>query len=108
MLALSAPYFDYHALAPEIVLTGVIVAVLVIDLFATDRRWVTTIAGLGLLGTMIPVLTLAGDGADRSMFHGAYVVDNYALAMKALFIVAGYLTLLLSSNYIDEGDYYHG
>jgi NADH-quinone oxidoreductase subunit N len=107
---MSAPYFDYHAFAPEIILTATLVLVLVADLLFEEReRWNTaTISSIGLLASLVPVLTLAGDGANRSMFDGAYVVDNYALAMKALFIVAGYITLLLSSNYIEEGDYYQG
>ena len=83
---------------------------LVADLLFEDReQWATsTIAGVGLLASLVPVLTLAADGDDRVMFDGAYVVDNYALAMKALFIFAGYITLLLSTNYIEEGDYYQG
>ena len=54
---------------------------------------------------LVPVLTLAVDGADRSMFGGAYVVDDFALVLKALFLVAGYVVVLLSTNYIAEGDY---
>src|SRR5919202_871105 len=50
------PYLDYHALAPEIILTGVIVAVLLAEL---------------LLGI-------------------------------------GYVVLLMSTNYVEEGDYYEG
>src|SRR5581483_5273315 len=38
----------------------------------------------------------------------AYVVDNFALALKALFLVAGYVVVLLSTNYVAEGDYYEG
>src|SRR5581483_343037 len=38
----------------------------------------------------------------------AYVVDNFALALKALFLVAGYVVVLLSPNYVAEGDYYEG
>ena len=40
------------------------------------------------------------------MFGGAYVVDYYSLALKAFFILAAYLTVLLSVDYIGEGDYY--
>ena len=107
---MNTPHFDYHALAPEIILVATVVVVLVADLIFTDReRWATsTIAGVGLLASFVPVLTLAADGNNRFMFDGAYVVDNYALAMKALFIFAGYVTLLLSTNYIEEGDYYQG
>ena len=42
------------------------------------------------------------------MFGGAYVVDDFALVMKGLFLVAGYVTVLLSTNYIAEGDYWEG
>ena len=40
------------------------------------------------------------------MFGGAYVVDNFALVLKALFLVVGYVVVLLSTNYVAEGDYW--
>ena len=106
----SAPHLDYHALAPEIVLTAVALIVLGVDLVVDETRkfLVTTIAGFGVLLTLIPIVTLAVDGQDRSMLGGAYVVDNFALVLKAMFIIAGYLTLLMSSNYLQEGDYHEG
>ncbi|HEY2430158.1 MAG TPA: NADH-quinone oxidoreductase subunit N [Acidimicrobiales bacterium] len=108
---LKTPYFDYHALAPETVLTGVLVVMLVVDLVVDETRkyLVGTVAGLGLLGAMIPIVTLALEGHhNRQMFHGAYVVDPFALALKALFILSGYVVLLISTTYIEEGDYYEG
>ena len=66
------------------------------------------IAGIGLLVALIPVLTLAADGETRSMFDGAFVVDNYSLAFAGFFLIVGYVTLLLSYDYIAEGDYYQG
>src|SRR5688572_16264589 len=106
----QSPDIDYHAFAPEIVLVGVLVVVLLVDLIFEDRaRWATsTLSGIGLLASLVPVLTLAVDGSDRSMFGGAYVVDNFALVLKGLFLVAGYLTVLISTDYIGEGDYYEG
>ncbi len=56
----------------------------------------------------MPLLTLAADGADRTMFGGAYVVDDFSLVLKGLFVLAGYLTVLLSTHYISEGDYWEG
>jgi NADH-quinone oxidoreductase subunit N len=104
------PELDYHALAPEIVLTGAIVLVLLADLLLDEhRKWATsTIAGLGVLATLVPVITLAVDGADRSMFGGAFVVDNIALVFKGLFLISAYIVILLSTEYIGEGDYYEG
>ena len=108
--AFARPEIDYHAFAPEIVLVGVLVVVLLVDLVFEERaRHLTpTLAALGLLGALVPVLTLAQDGAERSLFGGAYVVDDFALVMKALFLVAGFLVVLMSTDYIGEGDYYEG
>ena len=104
------PEVDWHAFAPEFVLVGALVAVLLVDLFTSEgaRGIVPQVAGLGLLGAMVPVLTLAVDGVDRSMFGGAYAVDNFSLVLKALFLLAGYVVVLLSTNYIAEGDYQEG
>lgn len=109
MNSFSAPNLDYHAFAPELILVGALVAVLLVDLLSENNRpLLGSIAGIGLLGAMVPVLTMAVDGADRSMFGGAYVVDNFALVLKALFFVAAYVVVLISTNYVAEGDYWEG
>jgi NADH-quinone oxidoreductase subunit N len=106
----QAPKVDYHALAPLIVLTGVIVVMIVVDLFAgrDARGALSSLAGIGLLATAIPLITLAVNGADRSMFGGAFVVDHFALVLDGVFVIAGYVVVLLSTNYIAEGDYWEG
>jgi len=105
----TPPTIDFHAFAPEIVLVGVLVVVLIADLvFERDKWLVSSLAGIGVLAALVPVITLALDGADRSMFGGAYEVDGFALVMKALFLVVGYVVILLSTNYVAEGDYHEG
>ena len=37
-----------------------------------------------------------------------YVIDEYSLTLKALFLLAGYIVVLLSTTYVEEGDYYEG
>jgi NADH-quinone oxidoreductase subunit N len=69
---------------------------------------VPSVAGIGILASLVPVLTLALDGVDRAMFGGAYQVDNFSLVLKALFLLSGYVVVLLSTNYIAEGDYAEG
>jgi NADH-quinone oxidoreductase subunit N len=107
----TSPTVDYHALAPEIVLAGVVCAVLVADLFLDEtKKWMTaSLAGFGLLGAFIPVLTLAvDDGPARSMFGGAYVVDDFSLVLKGMFLLSGYVVVLLSQHHVEEGDYHQG
>jgi NADH-quinone oxidoreductase subunit N len=102
------PPIDWHAAAPELTLLafGVLLTLMDIVWLERGRKWAPALASVGLLATMVPIITLAVDGADRSMFGGAFVVDNYALIMKAVFILAGYIVVLISSNYIAEGDYW--
>jgi NADH-quinone oxidoreductase subunit N len=107
----TAPTIDYHALAPEIVLAVGLTVVLLVDLFTTERnRWLLSVlTGFSLLGAVVPVLTLAvHDNSVRSMFDGRYVVDEFSLVVKALFLLAGYVIVLLSSSHIEEGDYWRG
>ena len=105
------PYLDYHGLAPEIVLTLVAVSILIADMFVDETRkyLITTWAGVGVALAAVPLLTLAASSdGPRVMFGGGYVVDKYALLLKGLFLMSGYLVLLMSSNYLAEGDYYEG
>src|SRR5438552_2844092 len=106
----KAPYLAYHALAPEIILTGTIVLVLLADaLLDESRKWViSNLAGWGLLASLFLVLELGAYGHHASMVGGAYVVDDFSLVFKALFLVVAYVVLLMSTNYVEEGDYYQG
>ncbi len=109
--AWSAPSIDYHALAPEMILGAGIVLLLLLDLFLSDaRKWMLTpVASFTLLGAFIPVLTLALNNAGtRQMFDGRYVIDDFSLVMKGMFLLAGYVVVLLAADYIREGDYYQG
>lgn len=110
MLAFTAPTLDYHALAPELVLAATFVVVLFADLAGERFKPVlSTLTGLGLLAAVLPVLTLAVDETQvRSMFDGGYVVDQFSLALKALFLIGAYVVVLLSTNYVAEGDYWEG
>jgi NADH-quinone oxidoreductase subunit N len=111
-LAFTAPPFDAHALAPEIVLVGVLAVALLVDLFVDDAGGiVASLISWGFLGALIPVVTLAWTSHNPDVFAGTsaagtYMVDNYALVLKALFLLSGYLVVLLSMNYIGEGDYW--
>jgi NADH-quinone oxidoreductase subunit N len=108
----TSPKVDYHALAPEIVLAVGICVVLLVDLFVPDhRRWMTgTVSGFFLLGAVLPLVTLAVKGADvrDALGDGRYIVDNFSLVLKAVFLLSAYVVVLLSSNELEEGGYHQG
>ncbi|UDY33911.1 NADH-quinone oxidoreductase subunit N [Dermatobacter hominis] len=102
------PTIDYHALAPEIILSATVVVLVLLDSIKLDRAkaYMPVVTNLGLLGALIPLLTLAYDGTERVLFDGSYVVGPLALLLKAMFIVSAYVVVLLSTNYVAEGDYW--
>ena len=108
LLAFTRPALDWHALAPELTLLAFGTLITVVDIIWDDRskQAMPTLAGMGLLATLLPILTLAVDGTERSMFGGAYVVDDFSLVLKALFLISGYIVILMSVDYIRDGDYY--
>ncbi len=107
----ASPTIDWHALAPEIVLVIGINVVLMIDLMLDEsRKWaIATVAGFVTLAALIPVVTLAVIGDDtRPLFDGRYVIDDYALILKALFLLIAYVVILMSQTELEEGGYYQG
>ena len=108
----TAPAIDWHAIAPELILVIGINLVLLIDLnIAESKKWmIATLTGVVLLAAFIPVVTLGLelDGAPRELFDGRYVIDEYALVLKALFLLVGYVIVLMSQSELEEGGYYQG
>jgi len=113
------PDIDWHAAAPELVLLAVGATLTLIDAVFLERakHLSASLAGFGLLLALIPIITLAVSGAasQPNAANGArfvlsdvdgYVVDGYSLILKALFIVIGYIVVLMSARYISEGDYW--
>ncbi len=108
----TAPAIDWHAIAPELILVIGINVVLFIDLnIAETKKWmIATLTGVIFLAAFIPVVTLGLelDGVPRELFDGRYVIDEYALVLKALFLLVGYVVVLMSQNELEEGGYYQG
>src|SRR5437588_12888880 len=99
---------DYPAIAPELILTGTILAVLVIDTFlGRERKWLAMpISLVGVLGALAAALTLIN--SHRSTFGGMYVVDPFAVLFKVFFLSTAAVVLGLSLRYMREGRYFQG
>ncbi|HLV89980.1 MAG: NADH-quinone oxidoreductase subunit N [Acidimicrobiales bacterium] len=101
---------DYLALAPELVVVGTILLVLALDLVLPRPRkyWTATVAVAGTALALLPLAAMAIEGTTRSMFDGSFVVDQFALVLKGLFLIAGYVVFLMSHHYIESDRYYQG
>jgi NADH-quinone oxidoreductase subunit N len=99
---------DYHAILPEMILSGTILLVLVADAFLSQRRkWFTMPLGFaGVLATLIATLTLLGE--ERSTFGGSFVVDDFAVLFKVFFLTVALFVLMLSLRYFRDGRFYQG
>jgi NADH-quinone oxidoreductase subunit N len=102
------PHIDYHAIAPELILGGTILVVLLADLaLRPTRKWLAMV--LSFLGTATALaieLTLIGE--TRQSFGGTYVSDPFAVLFKTFFLVVALAVLVLSFRYFREGRYYQG
>jgi NADH-quinone oxidoreductase subunit N len=101
---------DYLALAPELVIVATMLAVFTLDLLLTRPKkfWTATVAVAGTALAAVPLVILAAEGTTRSMFDGSYVVDEFAVILKGVFIVSAYIVLLMSHHYIESDRFYQG
>lgn len=115
---------DYHAILPELVLAATALLVLIVDLFVpAPRKWVAMpLAVLGVAGSFAALVTLVDGGVrrtfclDKVTLTGAkltgcsYVVDDFAIILKVIFLGSALVVLLLSLNHFNDdryqGEYY--
>ncbi|MDH3193412.1 MAG: NADH-quinone oxidoreductase subunit N, partial [Acidimicrobiia bacterium] len=105
------PTLDYLALAPELALAVTVMAVLTADIVLphAQKYWTAVLSVLGLTVTALPIaFLLVSDDGSRSMLDGSYVVDDFSLILKGLFVIAGYIVVLMSVSYIESDRYYQG
>jgi NADH-quinone oxidoreductase subunit N len=100
---------DYHALLPELILSGTILLVLVVDVFLSARhKWLAMpLAFVGVAAALIAELTLIG--ADpRVLFGGMFVMDHFTLLFQVFFLSVALVVLAISLRYFHEGGFYQG
>jgi NADH-quinone oxidoreductase subunit N len=99
---------DYHAILPELILSGTVLLVLVVDVFLPAKRksWSMIVGLIGTIAALVGTLTLLGD--TRSTFGGSFVVDNFAILFKLFFLSVAILVLGISFRYFREGGFYQG
>jgi len=102
---------DFYFLLPEMVLTGGLLALLVIDtVLPRDRQaWLGWFSIAVLGATAAALVPFAGLATTTA--RGMVAVDDFGTFFKALFLVAAAITVLLSMRYLEveqarPGEYY--
>lgn len=105
------PQVDYAAIAPELIIVATLSAVLLADLLLpAGRKWlVMPVAFLGVLGALAMVLAISGRRSET--LGGMFVLDQFAILFKVVFLLASLLVFAISHDYlkgdrVPQGEYY--
>ena len=105
---------DLIALTPEWVLTVFVVAVILLDLFVSNKKVLSAVSIAGLMASLIVSVVFMGGtiaGGEFTVFNNMLVVDGFALFFKVLFTFIAILVILASRDYAEklsgcQGEYY--
>jgi len=94
-------------LRPEICLAVTAVAVIAVDLFCRIKWLVNITSVAGLLASICMALLLIGN-SEQSIGNGLFILDNYAIYFKLLFLGIALLVILASTDYVKRLPKLHG
>lgn len=99
---------DLPPLAPELVLIGSAFALMILDLFVSNRnKIVTHLFSLAVLAVVLFMLA-TGVGGQGEVFHGMFVRDTAADVMKTGIVLLSGLTLVYGWRYLRDRDLFQG
>lgn len=95
---------------PEIILSGTILLLIVLDLLVRSQRVLATIAVVGCVVSLLATFDLYS-AQQGWLFHRMIVLDNFSLFFKVVALVAAILTIWMSlASYeirqVHQGEYY--
>ncbi|WP_449467125.1 NADH-quinone oxidoreductase subunit NuoN [Stenotrophomonas humi] len=99
---------DLPPLLPEMVVIGGAFALLILDLFISDRHKVWThFISVAILAVAF-VMLLGGVGGQGEVFHGMFIRDNAADIMKTVVVLVSGLSLVYGWSYLRERNLFQG
>ena len=99
---------DLALLTPELVLVGGAFALMILDLFISNRNKVWTHLISVLLLAVVLLLVATGTGGEGTGFAGLFVRDTAANVMKAVIVLVTGLTLVYGYSYLRERKLFQG
>jgi NADH-quinone oxidoreductase subunit N len=113
----QAPGINLLLVLPVIIVAGWAMVLMVVDLFLPDdkKKWIAWVSLVGLVLALIQTIGLWGyEGGTFTAVERPPMVlsDNYSVFLNVIFLLTGFLTVLISVNYlskanIERGEYYY-
>lgn len=103
------PVVNMTPILPEIALSVLAMALLLINVFAPSggqKSYLAYISFIGIVATA--VLVGSGWGNHIESFGGSVVLDNFAVFFKMTFLVTAGLTVLITDKYMEREGCNHG
>lgn len=103
---------DWGAIAPELILGGAALILLLLDAFVKDRvREISTWVALTAVGLAFVDVYYLWSNGDASALYGQVSSDKFAVFFDGVILVSAAFAILLSESYIvrssfDPGEYY--
>ncbi len=93
---------EYALLLPEVIMVVGVLILLLVGAFQ-DKGGAKLVWGLSLVLILAVIGFLVKDwGANAILFHGSFVIDDFARMLKILVLVGGFATLYMSVTYLSE------
>jgi NADH-quinone oxidoreductase subunit N len=102
METIAIPAIQLSAIAPEIILSLVAMALLLINVFikGEQKSYLGYISIAGIFVTFYSLTTSWGCPQDG--FGGSVMQDNFAIFFKGIFLVASALSILITDQYLER------
>jgi NADH-quinone oxidoreductase subunit N len=102
METIAIPAINMSVIAPEIILSVVAMALLLINVFVKGEQK-GYLGYLSIAGILVTLYSLTiGWGAPQDSFSGSIVQDNFAIFFKGIFLVSAALSILITDQYLQR------
>lgn len=100
-LNLQSP--DYALLAPQAIVFGLALLLMILDAFMPKARHFNVLTGLSLVGYAAAMVSLYWqDGKNESTFNGLFRSDGLTVFLSVVLLSAAILTVMVSASYVDR------
>lgn len=101
---------NYYLITPELIIAGLVVAIILLDLVIRNKGMLAALSIIGLIASLVASVVLWGE-TDNQLFNGMLKIDELALAFNVLLCGAAILIILASQDYVSkfarfQGEYY--